>query len=482
MEIFKILIPIFMTMLVAMPIAVGIYLKIKNKLDEKNLCYLILLCGVLIRLAYISYTDSHVRQHDLGSLYTINDDHLGYMVYILEHRFWPMCDPRDNYQYYHPPFYYILCSAVLRVLDALGVDYRIVAPGFFQIFSVAYSEIFCVLAYMTMKELGFKGKVLALTTAVVTFHPTLIILSGSINNDMLSSLLGMSAIYFTVRWAKERRMRDIIFTALSVGFGMLTKLTVGLISPAIAAVFLTVLIKQRKEWKRLVPQFAVFAVICLPLGLFWSVRNYVRFGMPPNYVVRIAETAEQYISVPPLQRLFDYSLYQFSSPFMQWTTIEGMTYNEFNPVIALLKSAMFDEEPLFAPHTVMEGVCMALFISGAVTAVLSAAAVIIMLTKKEKLPLEFKLLILIIFGVIFGNYIIFCLNYPFVCTENMRYCVPLIFAGSAALGLLIRRSEESGNAVMRFTGKAACVSMTAMCTFSIIVYTAMLYYGVILIG
>ena len=335
---------------------------------------------------------------------------------------------------------------------------------------------------MTMKELGFKGKVLALTTAVVTFHPTLIILSGSINNDMLSSLLGMSAIYFTVRWAKERRMRDIIFTALSVGFGMLTKLTVGLISPAIAAVFLTVLIKQRKEWKRLVPQFAVFAVICLPLGLFWSVRNYVRFGMPPNYVVRIAETAEQYISVPPLQRLFDYSLYQFSSPFMQWTTIEGMTYNEFNPVIALLKSAMFDEEPLFAPHTVMEGVCMALFISGAVTAVLSAAAVIIMLTKKEKLPLEFKLLILIIFGVIFGNYIIFCLNYPFVCTENMRYCVPLIFAGSAALGLLIRRSEESGNAVMRFTGKAACVGMTAMCTFSIIVYTAMLYYGVILIG
>ena len=92
MEIFKILIPIFMTMLVAMPIAVGIYLKIKNKLDEKNLCYLILLCGVLIRLAYISYTDSHARQHDLGSLYTINDGHLGYMVYILEHRFWPMRD------------------------------------------------------------------------------------------------------------------------------------------------------------------------------------------------------------------------------------------------------------------------------------------------------------------------------------------------------------------------------------------------------
>ena len=61
-----------------------------------------------------------------------------------------------------------------------------------------------------------------------------------------------------------------------MGLGMITKLTVGLLAPAMAAVFLTVLIKKRAEWKKLIPQFIVFGVICVPIGLSWTIRNAVK--------------------------------------------------------------------------------------------------------------------------------------------------------------------------------------------------------------
>lgn len=469
--------PSILTILFAVPLLYGLYLKKMGKLTNEKLCGLLLIAGLVLRLCYITYTDENTRQHDVGQFYENNNYHSGYILYLMKQHHLPDFDPRDRWQFYHPPLYHTICAIILTIVDKLGFDHAQEGPRVLQFFTVAYSTLFSVFAYKSFKKLGIKDNGLVLATAIAAFHPTLIILSGSINNDILAALFQMLALYFTLCWARERKWYQILLIALSVGFGMMTKLTVGLLAPAIAAVFLTVLIKQRRKWKSLVPQFFLFGFVCIPIGMFWPVRNLIKFGMPLTYIARVSEDSGQYIDIAPFKRLTDWSLYQFASPFTQWKW-HDRPYNEFNPIIALLKNAMFDEETFFKKSITLQSFCTTLFFAGSIVAVLSVVAVARLWKKREKLPLEDKLLLTITFAVIFGNYISFCLGFPQVCTQNMRYCVPLIFAGGASLGLMINRFKETKNALARTVRKAACMSVTAMCSLSAFVYIAMMFYDI----
>lgn len=64
----------------------------------------------------------------------------------------------------------------------------------------------------------------------------------------------------------------------------------------VAAVFLVVLVRQlrQRNW-RILGQFGGFAVICFPLGLWYPVRNLVRFGVPLTYVQEMPENSVQYL-------------------------------------------------------------------------------------------------------------------------------------------------------------------------------------------
>ena len=45
-----------------------------------------------------------------------------------------------------------------------------------------------------------------------------------------------------------------------------------------------------------------------------------------------------------------------------------------------------------------------------------------------------KIFIALIYAVFFVSYYIFCFQFPFVCTENIRYAVPLIILGAFFTG------------------------------------------------
>lgn len=483
--------PSLFLILFSVPLLYALYKKLTGKLTAETICIVMLACGFILRVAYAWYTDDYQRQHDIGHFDEDNNEHSGYMMYLLNNKHLPDFSPEGKWQFYHPPLHHIISALILALIRALGYDIAEYGPGVLQYVAVIYSMLFCLFAYKSLKALGLKGAALSLPTAVIVFHPTLIILSGSINNDMLSSLFGMTAIYFTIRWASSKRFRDIIAIALSVGLGMMTKLTVGLLAPAIAAVFLCVLIKTWKERSAskkggekelprpgvggLFAQFVSFGVICVPLGLYWPIRNLVKFGTPLNYVPLMSENSGQYIDMKPLERLFDFSIKQFASPFTQWEWFNA-PYNEYNPIIALLKNSMFDERTFFRDSITLQSFCTALFIAGVITAVLSFFAVILLLSKRTEIRLEHRLLLFIVYSVIFGNYIIFCFNFPHVCTQNMRYCVPLIFSGAAALGFMIARTENGKQKFLAKISKTAKFGMTSMAALCAFVYTALMFY------
>lgn len=459
-----------MSILLFSPLAFAFFLKKQKMLNDRIMCILIILMGLILRLIYLSYTTNFDRQHDVYYFFYDDDGHAGYIVYLFENHRLPDFDPTTVWQFYHPPLHHIICAVWMTLLELIGIPAKYDGSNTLQYLTLIYSVLFCVFAYKTFVRLKIKSTALCISTALVTFHPTLIILAGSLNNDMLSSLFAMMAIYFTVRWSQDRKWLDIIMIAFSVGLGMFTKLSVGLLAPAIAAVFLMVFIKNIKEFKKLIPQFLVFAVICCPIGLFWSIRCYVKFGMPLNYVPKLSDSSGQYIDKSVFERLTNWSLYQFSSPFTQWLDT-GKPYNEFNPFIALLKSAMFDEETFFNDSITLQSFCTALFFVNFIVVIFSLVAMIVTLLKNKSVKTEIKVLLGVLFAVIFGNYIIFCINYPHVCTQNMRYCVPLIFVGAAFIGMFINGAEESKSEIYKKSAVFIKKSSVIFCILAAFVYT-----------
>lgn len=118
-----------------------------------------------------------------------------------------------------------------------------------QYLTLFYSSVSMYLSYRIMQELKLRRMGLIIAFAIVAFHPTFIILSGSVNNDILSLTFMFGAILNTIVWYREQTLKNIMKIALCVGLGMFTKLSVWMVAPAIAIVFLIVLIKIEKIQK-----------------------------------------------------------------------------------------------------------------------------------------------------------------------------------------------------------------------------------------
>ena len=465
------------TLLLCVPVSIGLYFKKNNKLNSDIICILLLFTGAILRMTYISYTDLFTRQHDVFYFFKHSGGHGEYITYLYKFRHLPDFDPRSIYQFYHPPLHHIICALFLTLIEKMGFSAKTTGVELLPILTATYSCLFTIFAYKMLKLFNLKSKTLQLCTAFVTFHPTLIIMSGSLNNDMLSSLFGMMAMYFTVKWAKTRNPADIIGIALSVGLGMFTKLTVGLLAPAIAAVFLYVFVKHKETRLKLFFQYVIFGIICVPIGLYWPVRNYTKYEVPFTYVPKFSETDVQFIDKTPFERLFNWLPYQFASPFTQWPW-NAAPYKEFNPIIALWKNQVFDEETFFGKSITMQSFCTALFFCGIAVSLYSAAALVVLWFKKKTVRHSFKLFLTIVPLVVFGNYIIFCLNYPFICTQNMRYCVPLIPVGAVLLGMYIDHAKHTKNRKYKNSVVILQNIMKLFCGLSVFIYTALKYYYV----
>ena len=102
-------------------------------------------------------------------------------------------------------------------------------------------------------------------------------------------MLFFGAFYYGFKWYGEGKTKDIITSALFTGFGMMTKLSVGLIAFPMGFLFIAKFIKDIRAEKGLKTfgQLASFGVIAAPLGLWYSIRNLIRYNTPLGYVLKL---------------------------------------------------------------------------------------------------------------------------------------------------------------------------------------------------
>lgn len=458
-------------------VGIFMYLALTDRLTYDKVLLLILAAGFLVRLVYVMYTPVTERQHDVNT-FGKGKGHSGYIEYIYNNWNVPDMDVRKISQFYHPPMHHILAAIWLRIQTTLGIAYKNACENI-QILTLFYSSICMILSYKIFRALNLRKAALNVAVAIIAFCPTFFIMAGSINNDILSITFMLGAVLNTIYWYRNQKFRHIIAIAFCVGFGMMTKLSVWMITPAIAFVFIYVFFKNLKNFKKYLLQFLTFGVICVPLGLWWAVRNFVKYGVPLTYVPMLSLTSDQYIgNIPFTKRLFDFSLFQFNDVGDQFTRYGG-AYNEYNPTIALFKTSVFDELITVSNYPKIAVFNKILFWSAVAVALIGFVTMIIMLIKKNKeLDMPMKIFMFLIYGVIFVSYYVFCYQFKHVCTENIRYAVPLIVIGAYFVGLAFQHLQaDKKKTYKKVLSKCIFVITGIFCVSSVLVYDIVSMYG-----
>ena len=161
----------------------------------------------------------------------------------------PQFDPREKWQYYHPPLNHILHAAFMKMQTMLGVNIRI------AVYNVTYLPLLYLLNTLLIfvklsRGLGLKRKYGVFVLAVCACSPAFFYIGGYVNNDMLSVMLMMLSIYLALRWYRERKMSLLLGTAAAFGLGMFTKLSAWMAAVPIAILFIAALAEDIKAKKQ----------------------------------------------------------------------------------------------------------------------------------------------------------------------------------------------------------------------------------------
>lgn len=405
------------------------------------LCILTLVTGFVFRLYYTHITVYNITVHDTGG-------HLNYIKYIVTNKSIPNFDPTTKWCFYNPPFYYVCSAVVFRFLTGMGFP-DAQAWELFQYFPCIVIFAAVIGMYKILKEFDIDGLPLWLATALLSFHPVLNYLSISITNDPLSLMLTVWAVYFAVRWYKEPTVKSIVGVALCVGLGMMTKLTVALIAPPIALLFVVKFFKDKQYISHL-KQFGIFSVICFPLGLFWSVRNWWLFKTPVTYVQSLTEKSGQYIGGYSNAQRFGLP------PFSDFTRVDSSWSRgtaDHNLWSQTLRTSLFDDNMLKWADAFDENGVQTLDIGGtwskitytnlATTLMMVSLVMFVLLTgltvvalfKAKQVNPLFRGFVAVAGVLLAGNFVKFCMDYPFTCTIHFRYIVPLLLYGCIGMGM-----------------------------------------------
>lgn len=458
----------------------SVYLRYtKEKLSIKEVIVLLFITGFLLRLNYVLYTNvdvtASVRQHDVGIFFKNNWGHGAYIECFFNKWFALPRDPKFG-QFYHPPLHHFLSAVWMHIFThffAFSVERAVTSIQYLTLF---YSSCCMIVTERILSALDIRGSGKVIAFSLVAFHPTFIILAGSINNDILSILLILLTIYTTIKWYQSPSLKRIILIALSVGLGMMTKLTVAVIAPSIAAVFLIKLIQGWKQKQSLsyFGQYCAFGCICIPLGMFYPLWKFIYYNVPLNYVHKLSLKSAQYVGFHSIyERLFDFSYYPFQSPYLAWKV-----YKEYNPLVAVAKTSIFGEYNFGVNNTLIFSSKLLLYVNILLIIISIASVIFFILKKNNVIDKTLKLFFISYNIILFAYYIVFCFQYPHTCSMDYRYIVPTCILGAVYIGFMYNGLSELKGRWSTVAKIIRCCIVCGAGLFCLLASTVYVIYGI----
>ncbi len=469
----KILIVVFFYVIYAVYL---IFITLKKKWDEEHIVLALTMIGLILRCTYVLFSGVYDRQHDAGA-YTgiadkqINPGHLGYIEYIYKFHMLPQIHPYELFGYYHPPLHHIIGALWVTLNTALHVP-EAAAFENLQVLTLFYSALCIPLTYRILKYFQFHSNGLYLALSLIVFHPTFIFMSGSINNDMLSTLLLFLCIYVTLLWIREKSLKHILWIALALGFGMICKLNIGLLSFPIGLLFLIHLIQLLLKGKKqdlflCLRNYGLFLLVCAPIGLSFIVRNLIRFHVMPGIPTPSTDSVMYYGNYSFWERMGIPTSLAIDYPFH--TINASQTSNTW---IILFKTAIYAEIRPGDLSSVLFFLCQTAYllsvILGVVLGVITLYLEIQNFRKKKDMP---SLFLFSGFLLYMAAFFAFTVEYPFTCSSDFRYLVISLLYTAIGIGrynllaLIGRRSK-----LFRTILNASLYFLLALLTFIYLVW------------
>lgn len=446
----------------------------EKALDEKTLLSLLFVISLAFRFCYVQTTPFFVRQHDVFG----DNGHYDYIMSLFNGERLPAVGTLEAWQYYQPPVWHFICASFLRLQYVLNISHTVALENL-QFISMLCSSYISLIALKLFRQLEIKGLPLCASFALVAFHPTFILLSASVNNDVLSLMLSLLSVTLAIDWYRAPSFKRIIPLAFSIGFAMGVKLSGGLISLGVAFLFAIVLFgKRHKKKLDIFLQFITFGVICVPIALWWQVRNLIKFDIPMTYVPMLPENSTQYIGFHSLrERLFDFTSL-FENGVYPARAIESMKgvfdYYEYNIPLGALKSSVFGEYYIGLGNDFSEIFANVLFYTGMILAILSVIAFlysIVFSIKNDKKQLNLLISTAICYAVLIISYIKFCFEFAHFCTMDFRYIALTVVFGALYIGYLNDRIDKN-NKMFGFIRIFSITLSVFFCISSIALYAS----------
>lgn len=394
-----------------------------QKLTTEKLVFFIMYAGFVMRIGYMFYTGCTVRSHDMYDLDVNSYGHAAYLLEIIQNGRLP----QDNLiQKYQQPFFYItgtICSKIINgILGAKNVYAQVDAAKTVSCIASCYS---LVIAKDIFKTCGLKEKGLVHAMVLAAFLPAFYLAGGRVAPDMLACMFILLAFLYTLRWMNNPTWEYTIKLALIYGCAMMTKISCAVMACVTAVVFMQRLYLAWKEkcmgeyWKK----YIVFAGVSLPLGLWFGIRNLVRFGQPLTYVLKLPKNSSIYTGDHSImQRLFGIQINNlFKSPYAN-------AWKDYNYPVYAVKSALFGEFSYEAGKWI-PSVLLSFAVFLAV-----ACMTAILRNRKQLFSGETGIML---FGTtiwMYLNSLLFYIKYPFGCSMDYRYMLAFTIPVAAIFG------------------------------------------------
>lgn len=404
----------------------------------ENVIVIVIYAAFLIRVFYIVMNQAHLFQNDVASFDPESYGHLGYIYFLFTDGKLPDINPMDYYELYQPPLHYAVSALFFKLLQFFGCPQEI-WEELLQVLMLTYS---CLIIVFINKiairlKLSLSGRLAVICFA--GFLPYSVMMSGSLNNDLLATLFTFMSVYFTLKWYDDPDLKTIMIMALCIGCAMMSKVSTALIAPAMAVLMLQRAWKDRKRWMVYLKQFVCFGLIAFPLGLWHSTYNYIKYQMPFGYAASLGEDSAQFIGFhDKWSRFFDFDrAFEFLAVRLDYIN----DFADYNIPVTLIKFAAFGESRYYLSGKLTSILGTGIFWATAALFVLMALMFMVWCFLRDGRLMQ-KIFMFTGAAVVFYFYLKFCIKYTHVCSMNVRYVMSAVYIGCLSIGAAITSLQQ----------------------------------------
>lgn len=429
----------------ALTLAAFLYLSIKGKTtDEAKLLFMIF-GGMLLRAFFVLTHDIYTLQNDTGTFTgagtdQINIGHLGYIEYLYKFGKFPDFDPYEVFGYFHPPVHHILEALWLTVQRYIGVGEPTAFENL-QILTLIYSGLCMLVMLHILEECGAGKKVISYGMVLFCFYPRMMVLAGSVNNDILALLLLMTTIWRVLVWIRNKTYGNAALMALSLGFSMITKLNTAICAFSIGLVLLVYLIRVLRdgnlvEIRKTIGQYVVFALISIPIGFSYIIRNLILFGKKPGLPTQGVGSPMYFGDYPIWSIIGVPSLTDLHIEF-PFHPISGDACH--NAWVIIFQTGLFAEGYPADIGSVLLIFAQVAYVASIVLAIVTSAVFLVGYGVKMVKDLN-RLFLLTTYVFMLLSFMLYMIKYPYTCSGDFRYmAATLVFT---SLGFVLAQEKR----------------------------------------